>query len=373
MLKRLMLLSLILYVAIVTGCNDDDDATSSASTTTPSTSTTTPSTPSTSSQISPQQQVLSTSLHSTTAGMKYFYAKEQGGFETFTHVPYEKLGACQTCHVEPSKCETCHQKTGDKPTNAACLKCHNKQQTEQKFAPDFHLLEKTKGGLGMQCADCHTAQQVHGDGKQYNTMFEKPTKVNCQQSNCHTKLNQDKPMHKQHHDDLDCAACHVKVTPTCYNCHFSEQKGFDEFKFYPQPIGDWKILVKDAHSGKVTSGNIQNFTSFQGNALLTVVPYFSHTIQKTSDTTCGECHNSPALNEYKDTGTMTLTTWDETSKQLKNMPGVIPIPLDWETALRLVYLNQDASGQWIYQGKNAADANQMLYAKPIDVGSMPKF
>ena len=312
------------------------------------------------------QQVLSSSLHATTAGMKHFYMAEQGGFEQFTHLPYEEL-TCQSCHVESSDCTTCHEVPGDTPENAKCLdSCHDRQNLEQQISPDLHLADPAEGGLGMKCADCHSAKQIHGDGTSYNSLHENLTKVDCQQSGCHSQVViAGKTMHETHIKDIDCAACHTKVTMTCYSCHFEDGSAFQP------PISDWKILVKSQKSNKVTTGNIQPLV-YQGNSLLVVAPFFAHTIQKHSDTTCSTCHDSTALQEYEDKGTMTMTTWDETNKTINNMKGVIPIPTDWKTALKMDFIGKDANGEWVYQ-KSTVDAHQMLFAEPIDVEHMPKF
>ncbi len=314
------------------------------------------------------QKVLSNSLHGTTRGMGHFYAKEQGGFEQFTHIPYEDPNLpCASCHVESTGCTTCHDVPGDSPSNDKCLdSCHKRQAFEQKFNPDVHLQDKAAGGAGLKCADCHSAKQVHGDGTPYNSLHENPNKVDCEQSGCHTNVViAGKTMHETHHEDLDCASCHVKSTLTCYSCHFEDGSAFEP------PITDWKILVKSVATGKVTTGNVQTMAA-GGNTLFVAAPFFGHTIQKDSSSiTCASCHNSDAVREYKEQGTMTLATWHEDSKTLSNMKGVIPIPTDWETALKMPFIAKDASGEWAFM-KDTADATQMLYAAPINVKKMPK-
>jgi hypothetical protein len=360
----------VLSAFIMISCDlfDDDDY---SDTSQPDTSDTSqPDTSDTSQPDASQQkveQLMSNSLHGTTNGMKYWYAKEQGGFEQFTHVPYDDPNlTCMSCHIEKSACTTCHETEDgkDTPTNDKCLSCHKRQAFEQQFHPDIHLMDKASGGAGMNCADCHSAKQVHGDGTAYNSLHENPNKVDCQQSGCHTNITiAGKPIHEEHIDNLECAACHVKSTLTCYSCHFEDGSAFEP------PITDWKILVKSVATGKVTTGNLQTM-AYQGNTLLVIGPFFGHTIPKVSGTTCFSCHGSDAFNEYNEKGTMTLATWDEATHTLSNVKGVIPIPLDWETALRMPFIAKDASGQWTLQ-KESADAHQMLFAEPIDVGSMP--
>jgi len=311
------------------------------------------------------QQIMSNSLHGTTRGMAYFYAKEQGGFEQFTGKHYDEL-PCSGCHIEQTACTTCHEVPGDSPDNDKCLEsCHKRQNTEQQFHPDIHLMDKAAGGAGLKCASCHSAKQVHGDGTPYNSLHENLNNVDCEQSGCHKDITiAGKPMHETHVNDLECAACHVKTTMTCYSCHFADGSVFQP------PIADWKILVKSKVSGKVTTGNIQTMAA-GGNSLLVVAPYYGHTISKGSETTCSSCHDSDAVREYKETGTMTLATWHDTDKTINNIKGVVPIPSDWQTALKMDFIAKDENGEWAYE-KDEADATQMFFADPIDVSKMPK-
>jgi len=313
------------------------------------------------------QTVLSNSLHGTTRGMGHFYSKEQGGFEQFTHIPYDDPNLpCMSCHTEPTGCTTCHEVPGDTPTNEKCFGCHSRQKSEQQFNPDVHFMDKASGGAALKCADCHSAKQVHGDGTTYNSLHENPNKVDCEQSGCHTDVViAGKTAHETHNEDLDCAACHVKNTMTCYSCHFADGSPFQP------PISDWKILVKSKTTGKVTTGNVQTMVA-DGKSLFVVAPFFGHTIQKDSGSiTCGSCHDSDAIKEYKENDTITLATWHEESKTLDNMKGVIPIPTDWETALKMPFIAKDESGEWTFQ-KDTVDAHQMLYAEPINLKKMPK-
>ncbi|WP_205006687.1 hypothetical protein, partial [Escherichia coli] len=67
-----------------------------------------------------------------------------------------------------------------------CLKCHKRQ----KAVLDLIKTEKETDvhfSKGMKCMDCHTAREIHGDGKEYNSMREKEAKdTRCE--NCHSDL-----------------------------------------------------------------------------------------------------------------------------------------------------------------------------------------
>lgn len=315
------------------------------------------------------QQLLASSLHGTTRGMSYFYSEEQGGVEQFTHVPYDAL-TCKNCHINATACTTCHQEPGDRPEDKACLVCHNRQQAEQTLSPDHHILPQEQGGLGLACVDCHTSQQIHGDGHEYNSLHENPNKVDCEQSGCHTpKDDEDKLIHQQHHKDMECIACHAQTTPVCYNCHLDENADI-----FGSPIPDWRFLVKRQQNGKITTGNVMPITTPLGDSFAVVAPYFAHTISKRSGVSCSDCHNSEAVEEYKAKGTITLTTWDEKTKTLKSsVKGFVPIPPDWQTSLTLEFLTKDNEDQWEALEEIHPDGGHMLFADPIDINQLPKF
>jgi len=109
------------------------------------------------------------SLHHTVRGMSYWYSKSQGGLETITGVPYSDL-ACNNCHVE--NCDVCHLTEMDGKafyTNEAsnnqemCLKCHGREAT-MKNIDKKNNTEDVHFAAGMECMDCHTPREMHGDG-----------------------------------------------------------------------------------------------------------------------------------------------------------------------------------------------------------------
>ena len=352
-MKKAMVLSLLLVplMFFAVSCSDDDDP------------------------VAPPtvDQLIATSLHNTTDGMKYFYDEENGGFEQFTDVPYEDLG-CKNCHITPENCNTCHVSDGDTPENSTCLSaCHSRQAAEQGTGgtgpnADYHLKPIASGGQGMKCADCHTSQQVHGDGHSYASLLTNETNVSCQQSGCHETIPAN-TFHSTHGaDEFECQACHAKAVNTCYNCHFESEIDLHT-KIPFGRISTWKFLVRNAENDKITVGNMQTLT-YHGKAFYAVAPYYAHTIYDGAGMTCGTCHSSAAVTEYRTTGKITMTQFNNDTKTLTNMQGVIPIPTDWTTALKFDFLTKDAGGAWILQSQ-APDGTQMLFAEPINITNMP--
>ncbi|MGB7062623.1 MAG: hypothetical protein WBF13_09790, partial [Candidatus Zixiibacteriota bacterium] len=61
-------------------------------------------------QISEKDCFFLSSLHYTAEGMRYWYDKENGGFESVCGIPYDEL-ACKKCHTPG--CDVCHKKETD--------------------------------------------------------------------------------------------------------------------------------------------------------------------------------------------------------------------------------------------------------------------
>lgn len=176
----------------------------------------------------------SSSLHYTGSSMKGEYEKGAAGeFGIDMHVFYEERD-CSACHA--TSCTSCHTGEGGHGgdiTIETCDQCHFKKQTSyfqgelpahKGVAPnaDVHY-EK-----GLDCTDCHTAEEVHGDGVAYGSQME-AVKVSC--ADCHTdpeklvngmavtQYSLDSPAHSIHEGELDCSACHSGWVITCENCH----------------------------------------------------------------------------------------------------------------------------------------------------------
>jgi len=170
---------------------------------------------------SPENQIkanMPISLHSTSAGMEYFYSKAQGGFELATGIPYSEL-ACKDCHVEADDCLACHVIEGHnnyiKPVDDTCLKCHSRQKKEFSKYTDVHI------DKNMTCANCHNAMDIHGDTVQFISMLE-PGGIKADCNNCHRadQVHGRLEEWEIHLSKFDCAVCHTRVSTTCYNCHF---------------------------------------------------------------------------------------------------------------------------------------------------------
>jgi Ni/Fe-hydrogenase subunit HybB-like protein len=259
------------------------------------------------------------SLHYTARGMNYWYSKVNGGLEKITGVPYSDLG-CKNCHV--SGCDACHREVKDGKTvysstagnQSICLECHGREGAIMKIdskagQEDVHFT------IGMTCVDCHTVNEIHGNGKEYLSMKEEEAmEVQCE--DCHDYV-EPTISHTVHKDKLDCRSCHSRHVLSCTNCHFDfmAQTG----KRLSIPVSGWLFLIN--HKGKVTSAGMQNFVAKGNKTFLIFAPHMSHSIMK-DGRKCEECHGTEISRQVQK-GKVTLT-WLEDGK-VKNLKGVIPV------------------------------------------------
>jgi hypothetical protein len=208
----------------------------------------------------------------------------------------EKGGGCSACHLVGSKEELKTKKLHPKLTKRVhlnrCVMCHNRSG---RIGFTYQgLYENSQGGVfdkkwidgrglseiepdvhhkaGLHCIDCHTREEVMGDGNFYKNIPE-AVEVTCE--TCHLseiktrkgrtlsqliktekglfqkrkmdeKLLQVKepaPFCKDKlHKRLSCSACHSKYMPQCMGCHVRKdpkETHFDKIKAKETP-GLWE-------------------------------------------------------------------------------------------------------------------------------------
>lgn len=283
------------------------------------------------------------SLHYTAKGMEYWYSEENGGLESITGVPYEDL-ACQRCHT--SGCDQCHKvKTGEKEcevfgysTEAAteqdmCLECHGREKAMMRIdhkaeQEDVHLKK------GMECMDCHSAREMHGDGREYVSLKQEGA-MDTECENCHPSVKPTEA-HTTHNGKLDCKACHVRHVVSCTNCHFDTMAETGKRKAIP--VSGWLFLMN--HDDQVTSASMQTFVTQGNKTFLMFAPHMSHSVMA-EGRDCENCHGADNIMAAKN-GEITLT-WLEDGT-VENLKGVIPVvdSVDY----KCVYQNLE-DGDWI--------------------------
>lgn len=316
-----------------------------------------------------------TSLHGTRRGKQTWYSKYNEGFEALTGIPIDQL-TCLKCHpgtradgtpidsaTYKPDCSDCHVRIGDAVSQETCLKCHRRQAAEITSLryPDVHR------EAGLTCRSCHTKREMHGDGHVYLSWLE-PGAMDVSCEMCH-KTIRSSMSHDIHRETVDCTACHAQSVITCFNCHFESEVAAGVKRPYGV-LHSFMLLVRRQGSEKVYPATFMALT-YRGKSFVAVAPYRAHNIV-TRGRRCGECHGNPAITEYSRTGQIVMTRWDEQQKKIISPSGVIPVPPDWQRALRFDFVDYTGDPRstatdptkWVFL-KSGADKLQMLYARPL--------
>lgn len=339
------------------------------------------------------QANFNTSLHKTREGKNDAYKAANGGMELITNIPMSEL-ACQKCHsttetypngdpinsatYAPS-CNDCHNfALGSTVQEQTCKNCHNRQVYEIAAYPDSLANGDVHRKAGKTCMFCHSKQELHGDdGIAYASLKQNgAVKVKCE--DCHTNLPAN-TSHTIHNAKVDCAACHAVSVLTCAGCHFETVVAIGKNRAINQ-IKNYRLLVKK--DNKVRLGGFMTH-SYQGKTNVIVSSYHSHVITKNA-TTCTDCHVNlggtvPAIVEYNNTGRMTMTTWNPTTKKIVGPTGVVPLTSDWKTAFKLDYVTYTGDSTilpsdpnlWVYL-KSETDNAHLFYCEPLDDSTLTK-
>ena len=330
-----------------------------------------------------------TSLHATRAGKAHWYDAENGGFESFTNVPIEDM-ACTQCHGPVDAhgreypgdyapgCSDCHAADFG-VDQASCYACHGRQKVEalRKQIPDVHR------DAGMVCWDCHSTEDLHGDGTEYVSLGEAGA-IDSDCSDCHTadSLPAAHAGYDPHSGALHCAACHASTVISCYNCHLESQVE-THIKRARAQLDNFVILVNRAKDGKVGPASFQSIT-YQGDAFVAFGPYTPHTITR-EGRTCQDCHvnmggSNESIVEYNATGQIQFAELgDDGSLSWKT--GIVPMPADYQQSFKMEFITFDGdvstpAGQdsmnWSSIGKNTWDGHQMLFSSPLTSEQMAR-
>jgi hypothetical protein len=304
-----------------------------------------------------------TSLHATGQGFQTFYSAANGGLEQFAGVPYSEL-ACKNCH-EPSLtggCASCHGTPNPGPgaqvddgvaEGQPCGRCHSRQASE--VAAGFSDVHRD---AGMTCMDCHTLEDVMGDGHSYSSLLEDGA-VHTKCENCHTTLVGNR-YHDWHAAAVDCSVCHMQGMITCYNCHYQSALPEGESQLLKQVTG-WIFLVN--RGGKVHPANVHSLI-YEGKKLLIMAPGYGHSIVRSAVSGCDDCHGNAHILDLDDDSLLVVAGYDDVGS-VNTVEGFVPVPFNYETALIFDFLVYDAGTESWSLLSRGQDATQLLFAEPL--------
>ncbi len=165
---------------------------------------------------------------------------------------------CASCH---SSCGQCHISRpaanggglldghvfkGTPPPYSTCTGCHgsrvesefkgkNTDKEENRYPADVHY-----NPGGMNCNDCHAADEMHGTAGDVEHRYEGAVVPSCTDEGCHEGVaSSDIPQHSEGHlAQLSCQVCHTISYKNCYNCHVQQSdEGVPFFKIDESQMG----------------------------------------------------------------------------------------------------------------------------------------
>jgi hypothetical protein len=196
-----------------------------------------------------------------------------------------------------------------------CLECHGREALAIKKLDKSRGQEDVHFAQGMECHDCHSSREIHGDGTPYVSMKQEGA-MDAKCENCHESVSPSES-HTVHNGKLACAACHVRHSLSCANCHFDSL--LKEGKRRSLVMSDWVFLIN--FRNKVTSGNMQTFVVGKDRTFLMFAPQFTHSVMK-SGRKCEACHGTDTARTLQN-GSLALT-WMEHGEHV-NRKGVVPL------------------------------------------------
>jgi thiosulfate/3-mercaptopyruvate sulfurtransferase len=185
-------------------------------------------------------QRVKNSLHATGAGQKSMVTKRAGAgsgenpledFEQLSEMMQKGyMDNCSSCHASCGDCHVNRPAAGggglydghnfvQKPDmRDHCTTCHVSRGGHAYYGvavgtePDVHLTK-----AGFECMDCHSQNEIHGDGKVYDQRYKMPLQPECQ--DCHSGLESSNSYHSMHLGDFNCQVCHSQDYNNCGSCH----------------------------------------------------------------------------------------------------------------------------------------------------------
>ena len=285
-----------------------------------------------------KEELFKTSLHHTGRGMAFWYDKANQGLEILSDIPYAKL-ACKKCHAQ--SCEACHkvspkEKSPEKrlgPTSPdLCFKCHDQlaevlKQNQGTAFEDVHF------ALGMQCLDCHSLGEMHGNGKSYSSLRQEGAlETRCE--NCHETPSQS-TSHRKHQGKVDCLACHTGQMTNLTSTQFEPLA--KDGKRVAKVVSDWIFLMN--YNQRMTAAQLQAFVLPGDKSFLMFRPFHSHTIMK-QGRKCEACHGSAVLGQAKE-GQVILNRSEKGAVQ--QIKGIIPV---LEKGSYQLMVEKYSNGKW---------------------------
>jgi thiosulfate/3-mercaptopyruvate sulfurtransferase len=234
---------------------------------------------------------MSTSLHANFTGYTTLF-EMRAGEPMSDHLEHEFEAECGKCHTSCGECHVSypvavggglldgnnHAFLGTPDTKDNCASCHGSRINEEYFREgnyfpniegyyaDVHYIP---GGF-RSCMDCHTGEEMHGDGNEYQFRYAENDMPRCE--DCHSTVTYggqsvafgsegDNLWHQTHglddgSDHFQCQVCHSQDYKNCQLCHVGgtgvrqphEDNIWVDFKIAKRPTEEVQDPVMDVRS-----------------------------------------------------------------------------------------------------------------------------
>ena len=188
-----------------------------------------------------------TSLHTTLAPYaRMIRARVSPDPEVEATVDKARATHCNACHASCGQCHVSrpayvggglmdgHAFLRTPPMRETCTACHGSRVEKEYFGknagtlPDVHWRKRF-----FICTDCHTGQEMHGDGLSPLDRYDVSNGPRCE--HCHLDIFKlgapNGEQHTTHRGRVSCQVCHSLAYKHCYDCHFGlDPNGFRHFK-----------------------------------------------------------------------------------------------------------------------------------------------
>ncbi len=179
-------------------------------------------------------ETVPSSLHATQQG--YFTAFERRGGDaesTDFHAMFENR--CAECHASCGQCHVSRPATvggglthghmfRKQPSQTnQCTACHGSRIGDEFRGKNEGIPADTHYLSGMNCMNCHTGVELHGDGTMPDHRFANEAGPTC--VTCHPDAQSaDSPImhHSIHQNNVSCNVCHSVSYKNCYACHVEQ-------------------------------------------------------------------------------------------------------------------------------------------------------
>lgn len=233
---------------------------------------------------------------------------------------------CYKCH---SSCGQCHISRPDSvdggfldshlfqkrpPMQEVCTACHGSRIQKEYFGEHEEVLPSIHKEKYMKCEKCHTGEEMHGDGNEYEHRYAVEHGPRC--DNCHNEIYDREAnnviTHRIHKEKASCHVCHSQPYNNCAACHVGKDKSGIAFYKTKGSWFDFQIGLNPLKTDKrpekfVTVRHVPadpgTFDFYVKNALsnFNALPTWKlatpHNIRlKTpQNATCNNCHGNESL------------------------------------------------------------------------------